>query len=342
MPDTRHLPDAQYLKGRILVTGAGGFVGRHLVRALGKVCDRNTDHIALVHNAPAVSGSDPMLWKGLSCDLTDADAIDSVIETHSPDFIIHLAAQSSVGKSLGGQRAATWTTNLLSTLNLARAVGRHAPEATLLFASTCEVYGAAFLNGLVSEETTPLPKNPYSRSKLCCEQLLEDVLPETVRLVVCRPTNHSGPGQSPTFVIPDFASQVAKIELGLSSPVMSVGNLEAKRDFVHVDDVVRAMTDLLLKADSLPERTVFNICSGVTVRMREVLDGLLDLAHCPIEVTQDPNRLRPGEIAETRLSAERLEGVIGWKPLPRLADILNDVLSDQRRIQERQEVDSGA
>lgn len=336
------MPDSQLLRGRILVTGAGGFVGRHLIRALGKVCDQNTNHIALVHNAPAVDGSDATLWKSLSCDLTDVDAVHSVIAAHSPDIIIHLAAQSSVGQSLGEQRAATWSTNLFSTLNLARAVGRHAPKATLLFASTCEVYGAAFLNGLVSELTTPLPKNPYARSKLCCEQLLEDVLPETARLIVTRPTNHSGPGQSPTFVIPDFASQVAKIEQGLSAPVMSVGNLEARRDFVHVDDVVRAMINLLQKADGLPGRATFNICSGVAVRMREVLDGLLDLAHCPIEVTLDPNRLRPGEIVETRLSAEKLEGVVGWKPLSRLADILTDVLADQRRVQERQEVDSGA
>lgn len=330
------MQDQHPLDGRILVTGAGGFVGRHLMAELTRRASKDSWCLALSRNPSPVALESRDTWQESDCDLADAEQTEAAVKAARPDYVIHLAAQSSVGRSLGEGAAATWSANIQTTLNLANAVRKHAPNAVFLFASTCEIYGLAFKDGMVTETTPPQPQNPYARSKHACEQMLADALPPTSRLIVLRTTNHSGPGQSTSFVIPEFARQIAAIEAGQMDPVMSVGNLEAKRDFLHVSDVLSVMLDLLRQSKSLGPRSVFNVCSGKPISLQSVLDELLRQAGREIAVTIDPDRLRPGEISATHMSVSALTEAIGWHPDSDLPKIVADVLADQRRLLETQ------
>ena len=194
-------------------------------------------------------------------DLRDAAAVDRLVAEARPDIIVHLAGQASVGALDRGAGEETWRVNLAGTLNLALAVNRFAPEATVLFASSSEVYGRAFGPDPVNEETPPEPANAYARSKLLAERTLADVLPATARILVARPFNHTGPGQREDFVLPSFAAQVARIEAGLQS-ALRVGNLDVARDFLDVRDVVAAYCALIEAAPRLPMRFTCNVATG--------------------------------------------------------------------------------
>ncbi|NBN63984.1 NAD-dependent epimerase/dehydratase family protein [Microvirga tunisiensis] len=319
------------LEGRVLVTGAGGFAARHLLPRLARHVDPELGHAAVFGpSGPDSAPTLPQGFRALSCDLTDAGAIDALIAAVRPDHVIHLAAQSSVGASFadGGRR--TWSVNFDGTAALAGALLRHAPAATLLFASTVEVYGLAFRAGRLDETAATAPQNPYARSKRAAEDFLQDTLAGRLPLIIARLTNHSGAGQSAQFVLPSFARQIARIEAGLEPPVLLVGNLDAERDFLHVDDVIDAELTLLTRSTSLAHQ-VYNVASGTPVPIRALLQRLLALAACPIEVRQDPARLRPSDIPRVDIDPGRLIGETGWRPGRSLDQLLAGVLEDQRR-----------
>lgn len=304
-----------------MLTGGGGFVGRYLREALDK-CDP----------APTVIGLD-IAGEGVhaAVDLTDADALDALVARERPDAVIHLAAQASVGATSNGAALRTWAVNLGGTLNLAIAVARHVPDASVLFASSSEIYGGAFGASPIEEDATPDPVNEYARSKLMAEHVLAQVLPPSARLVVARPFNHTGPGQSEKFVLPSFAGQIARIEAGQQPPVLRVGNLDAKRDFLDVRDVVAAYIALLAAMPGLPHRFTCNIATGSAQPLRTVLESLRRLARVPFEVEIDPARLRPSDIPYAAGCADRLLTATGWTPTTPLEATLAEVLDDARR-----------
>lgn len=302
---------------RILVTGAGGFVGTWLVAALAA-----RQPAALLFGA-GLGGGEPL-------DLRDAAAVDAFVERARPDAIVHLAGQASVGALGQGAEEQTWRVNLAGTLNLALSVTRFVPQATLLFASSSEIYGRAFGSAPVDEDTAPQPVNAYARSKLVAERMLAEVLPQSARLIVARPFNHTGPGQREDFVLPSFAAQVARIEAGRQA-TMAVGNLDAARDFLDVRDVVEAYGLLLEAAPRLPQRFTCNIATGTAQALRDVVNTLRRLARVPIPVEIDPARLRPSDIAWAAGRADRLMAATGWAPRVPFEDTLRGLLDDARR-----------
>jgi GDP-4-dehydro-6-deoxy-D-mannose reductase len=306
---------------RILMTGATGFVGRLLAPAL-QAAYPSAAYAAILHRpSETVPG-----WIGYRADLTDGAAIADVVRGWTPSLVVHLAAQSSVGQARGLTEE-TWRINAVGALNLAAAVRRTAPDATVFNVSTGEVYGSSFLNGPASETTPISPRGVYARSKAAAETIFEDVLPEDTRLVTVRPLNHTGAGQDERFVLPSFAAQIARIEAGLLAPNLRIGNVDVERDFLDVRDVIDAYLLILAAADSLPRRTLFNIASGQPRRIAELLDMMVQASARPLEVEVDPARFRRAEIPRVVGDAGALHQQLGWAPKHSVDQLVGGLLS---------------
>lgn len=309
---------------RLLLTGAGGFVGRHLATALRARYPRAAA-VGMARCPPALPG-----WDARAVDITEPAGVEQVIADCAPDLVIHLAALASVAIANTGP-ASCIETNLGGTLALARAVARHVPKATVLFASSGDVYGRSFLAGPADENTPPEPVGAYARSKLAAEWVLADMLPSTARLIVVRAFSHSGPGQTENYVLPAFVAQVARIEAGLAPARLEVGNLAAARDFIDVRDAVNAYLVLLAVAPSLPYRTLFNLASGTAVPLSQIVDRLQAISRKPFAVVVDPARLRPNDIPSAVGTHSRLTAATGWLPRHSLDDLLAELLADWRQ-----------
>lgn len=280
---------------RILVTGRRGFVGQHLER-----------RIQARFPGGEILSSPP--------EIRDADSVDRLIAETRPDCCIHLAAISTIGAARQSPDDA-WNVNLRGTLTLARAILRHTPHSPFIFASTAEAYGATFQSGARLDENAPLaPMNTYAATKAAADLALGALAREGLRVVRMRPFNHTGPGQSPNFVVPAFASQIARIAQGIQVPEIKVGNLDAERDFLDVRDVCDAYLDVLERSDDLESGTILNICSGHTRSIRSILDDLLTLSGVRADILTDPERLRPSDIPVARGNAARIETLLGWAP----------------------------
>lgn len=300
----------------VLVTGGRGFVGRYLLSALrARLSAEAIVHCLDRHGSEAV-------------DLLDAGRVRAFVARARPDLIVHLAAQSSVGQS-AGKAAATWRVNVGGTVNLAEAVADECPDATFAFSSSAEIYGTAFNGGQVDETTPPVPQSVYARTKYAAEQALADTLRPENRLIVFRPSNHSGAGQDGRFVLPAFAQQVAAIEAGRQPATMQVGSLTAERDFLDVRDVVDAYVRVLATPGGCARQT-YNIASGHPVAIARLLDHLLKLSSVPITVESDPARMRPSEVARTEVASDRIRALTGWAPRVALRETVKDVLEGCR------------
>ena len=308
---------------RVLVTGAHGFVGARLVAAL------RSRHPAWEIDAPPAEpgGGTP----GLCLDITHADAVCAHIRETRPEIVVHLAAVAAVTAAVQSPRLA-WSINLGGTLNLVLALQAHARDAHLLYISSAEVYGASFLTASpANEETLLQPVNPYAASKAAADLLVRQAAADGLSATVMRPFNHIGPGQSEAFVVPSFAAQVARIEAGLQAPEISVGALDDARDFLDVDDVVRAYVMALEQREAV-RSAVFNVASGHAVAIREILDRLRAHAKVAIAVKVDPSRLRKTSIRSVVGDASRLRAKLGWEPRTSLDETLLAVLNEKRAM----------
>lgn len=307
---------------RILITGSGGFAGRalcsHLMEKGHEVfgCELYIPSTAVNH---------------FKCDMTVPAQVAATLEWAGPiTHVIHMAAITFVPSARQDPRQ-VMEVNLQGTLNLTEALHAHAPEARLIFVSSSEVYGIP--QTLPTTEEHPLePANPYAISKAAGDQYCRFLARNgATDAVIMRPFNHSGAGQSDLFVLSSFANQIARIEAGEEAPVLSVGNLEAKRDFLHVDDVLRAY-ELILDKGGTGE--VYNVCSGASQTIQSALDTLLGWAKVDIEVKQNPARMRPADIPETLGSHEKLTKATGWQPEIPFDKILEDLLAYWRDYEE--------
>lgn len=306
---------------RILITGADGFVGNHLVRRLSSAA--GDAEFVLFSRTPGALGA-------IQVDITDRDAVLRVVERCPPDVVYHLAGYASVAQSNAGQEEC-WNVNFVGSLNLACALAAHSPSARMLHVSSSEVYGRSFNEGLVTEDTPLAPLSVYARAKAATETMLGDVFPDTGKLIIARPFNHTGPGQDKRFVVPSFAHQLART--GQGGGEIRVGNLEAQREFLDVRDVVRAYTMLIDAAAELPCHSVFNVASGQAHKIADVLYRLKQLSGSNAPIVVDPAKLRPNDIPVASGSSRKLEDTVGWKPEIALDTTLADVVADARKSQ---------
>ncbi|MCZ8516492.1 GDP-mannose 4,6-dehydratase [Paenibacillus filicis] len=290
---------------RVLVTGAGGFVGKHLVAELRS---RNHEVIATA----LTSREDPHIGSLSSLPLTDYSLIKQFIELTQPDILFHMAAQSKVMKSWQDP-SATISANTLGTIHLMQAMLEVCPDSRFINVGSSEEYGLAGKDGKpLTEEAACLPQNPYAVSKYAAGQLVIQLAKKhRLQAIHLRPFNHFGPGQEEGFVISDFASQIVKIEKGLISPILKVGDLSAQRDFTYCADIIDAYVSIVEKP--LPNG-MYNVCSGTPRRIQDILDHLLELSNTPIEIVTDTEKWRPSEVPLFVGSSRLLELQTGWKP----------------------------
>jgi GDP-4-dehydro-6-deoxy-D-mannose reductase len=283
---------------RILVTGAEGFVGGHLQAELGE-------------------GFAP--FEG---DVLDVEALRRAVR--GADAVVHLAAESSVAGSWEEPLRA-WRVNVDGTVNVLDAVRAEKPEARVLVASTCEVYGRA--ERVPTPEDEPVrPLSPYASTKAAAELACAV---SGLDAVVVRPSNHEGPGRDERFAVGSWARQIARLE-GEGGGTLLVGDLTAERDIVDVRDVCRAYR-LLLKR-SVPAGT-YNVGSGRTVTMAHVVELLVEQALVPVQVERDERRLRPAEIPRLAGDPARLQAATGWRPEIPLEQTLADTLGAARELE---------
>lgn len=296
---------------RALVTGAGGFVGRHLV-----------DH--LTDAGDEVLTSDPSHG---GPDITDAEALAAEVAAVDPEVIYHLAGWANVGTSWS-HPAEAFRVNAEGTLNLL-AAARQAGVDRVVAVSSADVYGKAPPEEMPLTEDSPLrPTSPYAASKVAADFLgLQAWLGHGLAVMRVRAFNHLGPGQSDGFMASALASRIARAERD-GGTVLPVGDLTARRDHTDVRDVVRAYRLLALHGEP---GEAYNVCSGTDVAVQDVADALLARAQVDLRFETDPDLLRPVDLPVLRGSHAKLTAVTGWEPEIPLDTTLGDLLDDWRR-----------
>jgi GDP-4-dehydro-6-deoxy-D-mannose reductase len=303
---------------RVLITGADGFVGRHLINEL-----LSRGH-QVVAGLQFINPNFNMPIKVIYFDLLEKESIKELIKEANPDGIIHLAAQSMV-KLAWDNPANTISVNTIGTINLINSVLDISSQIKVINIGSSEEYGLAGKTGLpIVEESPCFPQNPYASSKLLAGQIaLQIAKKNALNIIHVRPFNHFGPGQREGFVISDFAAQIAKIEAGLSAGPIKVGDLNVKRDFTDVRDVVKAYALLL---ENNATEGIYNICSGTPYSIGGILNLLINIAATPIEVIIDRERFRPSDVPVFVGSNKKIYQEVGWEPKFKFQDSLVDTL----------------
>jgi GDP-4-dehydro-6-deoxy-D-mannose reductase len=295
---------------RILVTGANGFVGKHLCRYLASVGDE-------VVPCPGPDGPGAL-------DVINTGAVAERIATVQPDGIVHLAGVSSVAWSHANP-SQTFLVNCIGTVNVLQGIRNGAPKARLLLVGSGDMYGRIQEGRRAREDDVLEPLSPYSASKCAGEDVARQFAASYgLQVIRARPFNHIGAGQAEQFVVPSFARQIASTVREHRTGPIEVGDLSPVRDFLHVADVVRAYRTLLEYGEA---GTPYNVCSGEPVAIRKVLDELLRLADFQGEIRTDPARFRPAEIPWLVGDPSRLRA-LGWEPVRAIQDALTEVIEE--------------
>jgi GDP-4-dehydro-6-deoxy-D-mannose reductase len=293
----------------VLVTGAGGFVGSHLLEHL------SSSRIAAV------------AWTRQTVDLLDRDRVRAAIRELRPTQIYHLAGVPHVAESWG-DTVQPLEGNVLATEHLFDALRRAGVRCRVLVPGSATVYAPSAEP--ISETAAIAPASPYAISKLAQEQLaLRAIQEDELDVVVTRSFNHTGARQTPAFVAPSMARQIALIERGRLEPVIKVGNLDARRDLTDVRDVVRAYTALMRTGAT---GAVYNVASAVARPIRSILEALVARSKVPVRIEVDQARLRPNDVPVVVGSYSRLNETTGWQPEISFDQMLDDLLTYWRSL----------
>lgn len=304
---------------RVLITGAGGFAGFHLVGYL-----KESQEIFGFDHKLRNSSAFPASITYRQIDITDKVAVKAFIRVAQPDYVFHFAALSSVADSWTHPEK-TFQVNVLGQLNILTSAAALENKPRLLIACSSQEYGAVSSEEIPVKEDCPLrPDSPYAASKVCQDFLgLQYYLGFNLPVIRSRSFNHAGPGQSAKFVCSDFAKQIAEIEAGRRAPEIVVGNLDAKRDFTDVRDIVRAYW--LLATKGAPGEA-YNVCSGTAYSAGEILERLLMLTDVKIKINVDSTKNRPSDIPILVGDNAKIKEEIGWQPEIPFEQTLADLL----------------
>jgi GDP-4-dehydro-6-deoxy-D-mannose reductase len=306
---------------KALITGIAGFVGPYLTSHLmANSIDCTGISLGSVEGSVSLPASVPIF----NADIRERSAIENILREVQPDYLIHLAAITSVPFSFS-EPALTYEINVNGTLSVLEAVRRVSTRTRVLNVSSAHVYGTSDTGTKgFTEQAALCPESPYATSKAAAEMIAADYARSSgVDVLMARAFNHTGPGQSPIFVASDFAKQVAAIKLGLAEPVIRTGNLNAKRDFSDVRDVVAGYLALLKRGR---KGEVYNICSGSLYSVREVLEHLIAFSGVEVRVEVDPAKVRKTEVLQLGGNCSKIKEHTGWAPTIPMEMTLKDLL----------------
>ena len=296
---------------RSLITGVTGFVGSHLAEHL---LEREAEVFGTARWRSDTSNIDHLVGRIelVECDIRDSASVKKVIFDVRPDEIYHLAAQSYVPTSWRAP-SETLETNIIGQVHLLEAVRVLGTNPRIHVAGSSEEYGMVYPDELPIRETNPLrPLSPYAVSKVGQDMLAyQYFMTYKLHLVRTRAFNHTGPRRGSVFVTSNFAKQIADIEKGRQDPVIRVGNLDARRDFSDVRDIVLGYV-LALRQGEPGE--VYNLCSGQSRTIRQMLDLLLSFSAVKVRIEHDPARLRPSDVPVLQGDYSKLHARTGWQP----------------------------
>ena len=310
---------------KVLITGATGFVGNYLTDYLASKKEFEIYGTSLTD----FESNDKIQIEKI--DLTNFESVVGLIEKIKPDYLYHLAAFTSPAASISNPTP-TVLGNIEIQMNVLNAVKNIGLNKTrLLVVSSGEVYGLVGKDDLPIDEDTPMrPLNPYAVSKIAQDFLsMQYSLTYDLDIVRVRPFNHTGPGQTPTFAIPSFSEQIVRIEKGKQDPILKVGNLTAKRDFTDVRDIVKGYVLLLEKGI---RGEVYNIGSGKSYQMKDLLDILLAFCNKKITIESDPSKFQPVGYEDFYCDYSKLNLLTEWKPEIPIEKTLQDTLDYWRKI----------
>ena len=289
---------------KLLLIGGNGFVGTHL-------------RIALETKFVVIS-------TGRDVDVRDLNKLHALVSSVQPDMVVHLAAVTTLSESFANPQD-TYDINFFGTLNVLIALRKSNFVGRILYVSSSEVYGLLAETELpITESRVVKPLSPYAVAKIAAEALCYQwSQTEKFEIVIARPFNHIGPGQSERFAISDFGKQIAAIKLGLAKPVIHVGDIDTTRDFTDVRDIVGAYHLMLYQGGN---GETYNVCSGIERNIRTLIERMCQLAGVVVELHSEPVRWRPSEQRRVQGGNQKLSDATGWMPAHTLDQTLTDIV----------------
>ncbi|MFI3237863.1 MAG: GDP-mannose 4,6-dehydratase [Lachnospiraceae bacterium] len=312
---------------KALIIGAAGFMGGYLIDQLHDVCNWSVCVTKMKQETLITEKADVR-----DLDILQYEEIVKLLQAEKPDYIFHLAAQSSVAYAWKNPQL-TVDININGSINVLNAIRSLELDCKVLLIGSSEEYGNCLSGTGIIDEAHPLqPNNMYAMTKVA-QELTGRIYAQAygMHIVMVRAFNHIGPKQAPLFVVSDFCKQVADIEKGLREPVMRVGNLAAKRDFTDVRDIARAYSMII--EDGVPGE-IYNIGRSKAIEIRKILDMILEQSTTNITVEIDPARLRPIDTPLIEADTQKLRSVIDWEPRYQIEDTILDTLNYWREYED--------